>query len=256
VKSMGALEPLLRAPRPIIVAHNADFEIRQFSSIGVPLNGVVDTLMMSRKLRPDLPSHSLQSCCKYILGLSISKQEQRSNWAQRPLSASQIQYAALDAEVTVKLYQALRAIEAVETIDPDLSIEGLMRELTKAVEERLALMAPIADRVAKLNAREAALRSAMQSRLLAGEQPYEGALGRCKLFHKRNYEIDPVKVRQEFPALAAAAIEEVVDPRKFENLLKEHSVDPGAITELLKEGASTTRVSISLSSLLDPKPTS
>lgn len=42
-----------------------------------------------------------------IVGQSIPKQETRSNWLQRPLSAAQLQYAALDVEHLLEIYTVL-----------------------------------------------------------------------------------------------------------------------------------------------------
>ena len=47
--------------------------------------------------------------CERELGLILDKSEQTSNWAQRPLSAEQLRYAALDAEVLLVLYERLGA---------------------------------------------------------------------------------------------------------------------------------------------------
>lgn len=43
--------------------------------------------------------NGLSNCCEYFLGRKLNKFEQLSDWSQRPLHASQIAYAALDAHV-------------------------------------------------------------------------------------------------------------------------------------------------------------
>ena len=76
---------------------------------GLLIEGVVDTLLSSRRLRGrDAPGgHSLAAVCERELGLALDKSEQTSNWACRPLSPQQIAYAALDAEVLLRLQPAL-----------------------------------------------------------------------------------------------------------------------------------------------------
>lgn len=254
VLALESLEPLrevLRSPRPLLIAHNAGFEERQFSRIGMQVGGLVDTLAMARRLRPDLPSHSLQSCCRFILNISISKEEQRSNWARRPLSQNQIEYAASDAEVTVKLYEALIAIEKAAFVDPAAGVKDLMQELTETVRTRMELMRPFAMRVAELQAREDALREAMRKRLSAGEPPYEGPLGHSRISHSREFAVDPRKLREAFPELADYAIEESVNQTKLEALLRERGIPVSSIDALLTEVAARPRLSIVLKSLLE-----
>lgn len=41
--------------------------------------------------------------CERELGIALDKNEQTSDWAQRPLSDEQLRYAALDAEVLLAL---------------------------------------------------------------------------------------------------------------------------------------------------------
>jgi len=52
---------------------------------------------------------SLKAVCEAMLGKSLDKTYQVSNWDQRPLSAGQLQYAALDAAVLLQLYRAFDA---------------------------------------------------------------------------------------------------------------------------------------------------
>ena len=44
-----------------------------------------------------------QGFCGSYLALQMSKEEQTSDWARRPLSQRQIRYAALEAEVLLRL---------------------------------------------------------------------------------------------------------------------------------------------------------
>eukprot|EP00933_Yihiella_yeosuensis_P052604 TRINITY_DN50716_c0_g1_i1.p1 TRINITY_DN50716_c0_g1~~TRINITY_DN50716_c0_g1_i1.p1 ORF type:complete len:422 (+),score=99.37 TRINITY_DN50716_c0_g1_i1:41-1267(+) len=54
----------------------------------------------------DLPS--LRKATEALLGLSLNKSEQCSDWDLRPLSSSQLHYAAADAAVLLKIASALR----------------------------------------------------------------------------------------------------------------------------------------------------
>ena len=91
------------------LAHNASFERSVLSTQGLPLEGVVDTLQLSRDKhgRQVVGGHSLAAVCRRELGEWLNKNEQTSNWRQRPLRPSQVEYAALDAEVLLRLADAL-----------------------------------------------------------------------------------------------------------------------------------------------------
>lgn len=92
------------------VIHNALFERRVLASIGITLDCVYDTREASREARgPDtLGGHSLAMVCERELGVSLDKAAQTSNWSRRPLSPDQLQYAALDAEILLMLYDNAR----------------------------------------------------------------------------------------------------------------------------------------------------
>jgi ATP-dependent helicase Lhr and Lhr-like helicase len=108
------LSPLagLMASRSIVkVAHNASFEKRVLKAAGLELGAVFDTLTASRALRGHriLGGHSLGSVCERELDRVLDKGEQTSDWTRRPLSARQVAYAALDAEVMLELYEVFSA---------------------------------------------------------------------------------------------------------------------------------------------------
>ena len=52
-------------------------------------------------------ARSLKYTCEEILGKSLCKYEQCSNWEMRPLKETQLHYAALDSLVCIKLFKKL-----------------------------------------------------------------------------------------------------------------------------------------------------
>jgi ATP-dependent Lhr-like helicase len=111
---VGDLKPLidvLNRTRPTKVIHNARFERRVLAAVGIVLDGVFDTLEASRRARgaDALGGHSLAMVSERELGISLDKSVQTSNWGRRPLDADQLRYAALDAEVLLRLYDLLAA---------------------------------------------------------------------------------------------------------------------------------------------------
>jgi len=122
--AVGDLAPLgqvLGASRPQKVIHHASFERRVLAAVGIPLQGVLDTLEASRQLRGAevLGGHSLAMVCERELGLSLDKEMQTSNWSQRPLGLEQLRYAALSAEILLKLQEHFkRAGIATFTLGP------------------------------------------------------------------------------------------------------------------------------------------
>ena len=107
---VGDLRPLARIlsempPQKII--HNARFEHRVLAAVGLVVEGVFDTLEASRRVRgvDVLGGHSLAMVCERELGLSLDKSSQTSNWSRRPLDVDQLRYAALDAEILLRLHE-------------------------------------------------------------------------------------------------------------------------------------------------------
>ncbi len=104
---MELLESVLNGQRPIKVIHNARFERRVLSAVGLTINGVYDTLEASQRVRgvDVLGGHSLAMVCERELGMILDKSAQTSNWERRPLHDDQLRYAALDAEVLLALHE-------------------------------------------------------------------------------------------------------------------------------------------------------
>jgi len=105
------IRSLIESPEVKMVAHNARFDEGVLRGAGVQTVGLIDTLRMSR-MALTLASHSLASVSEHLLGLPVDKTLRTSNWRRRPLTRSQIEYAALDARVVLQVYEELRLLLA------------------------------------------------------------------------------------------------------------------------------------------------
>ena len=61
--------------------------------------------------------HKLGEVCERELGIYLDKSLQTSDWTIRPLSADQLDYAAVDAEVLILLHRTLSPPRAPETLE-------------------------------------------------------------------------------------------------------------------------------------------
>jgi len=89
------------------VAHNAGFDHGALTSAGFTPQALLDTLRLARR-NLDLESFSLASVARHLLGLTVDKTLQKSNWLRRPLDRSQLDYAALDAKLALDVYVAMK----------------------------------------------------------------------------------------------------------------------------------------------------
>ena len=101
------LRPVVESPAIRMVAHNAAFDERMLTGAGFRPASFVDTLRLARSaLR--LPSYSLAGVTAHLFGIELDKSFQKSNWRRRPLTRAQLDYAAMDAYITLCVYQELR----------------------------------------------------------------------------------------------------------------------------------------------------
>jgi ribonuclease D len=97
---------LIENPSAMMAAHNARFDDGVLRQAGFEVAGLVDTLKLSRRtLR--LRSFSLASVSEHLFGLRLDKTYQQSDWRRRPLSREQLDYAALDAQIALQVFQEL-----------------------------------------------------------------------------------------------------------------------------------------------------
>jgi ribonuclease D len=104
--ALEAARPLIENPAVMMAAHNARFDDGVLRGFGFEPVGFVDTLRLARRtLRLD--SFGLASVAEHLLGLTLDKSYQRSDWRKRPLARAQLDYAALDAQVALQVYHLL-----------------------------------------------------------------------------------------------------------------------------------------------------
>jgi ribonuclease D len=121
---------LIENPSVIMAAHNARFDEGVLRGAGFEVAGLVDTLRLARRtLR--LRSFSLASVSEHLFGMQMDKTYQQSDWKRRPLSRAQLDYAALDARIALRVYQELSAkLEEAGLLEEELSRAniGLLRD--------------------------------------------------------------------------------------------------------------------------------
>ncbi len=107
------LQPIVESPSVMMAAHNARFDEGMLKTEGLKPAAFVDTLRLARSaLR--LPSYSLAGVSAHLFGIELDKRYQKSNWRRRPLTRAQLEYAAMDARITLAAYDRLTRMLADE----------------------------------------------------------------------------------------------------------------------------------------------
>lgn len=114
------LTALLRDTKKTKIFHYGRFDIAVlFHAFGVVTTPVFCTKIASRLVRTYTDRHGLKDICNELLGISLSKVQQSSDWAADTLSPEQLEYAASD----VLHLHALR-----EVLISRLQRDGRMKE--------------------------------------------------------------------------------------------------------------------------------
>ncbi|EXL09681.1 ribonuclease D [Aquamicrobium defluvii] len=96
-KTAPNLVSLLGNPKVTKLFHFGRFDLAVlYNAFGVMPEPVFCTKIASRLTRTYTDRHGLKDICNELLGVSISKQQQSSDWAAETLSPEQLEYAASD----------------------------------------------------------------------------------------------------------------------------------------------------------------
>lgn len=123
-EGIPCLKELLNTPSEKIL-HNAKFDLLFFMEIGIECYPVFDTMLAAQLLRPcGGPLRAgLAAAVDHYLGIKLDKTEQTGPWDSDSLTESQLAYAALDAEILLKLYDIMKPLLARHGLEWTASIE-------------------------------------------------------------------------------------------------------------------------------------
>lgn len=75
---------------------------------GLALKGLADNQLMVKQLDPASKKIGMKALAKRFLGVELDKSVAKSNWEKFPLKLCQIEYAAKDAWVGLKIFQEMK----------------------------------------------------------------------------------------------------------------------------------------------------
>ncbi|HEY6632528.1 MAG TPA: ribonuclease D [Rhizobiaceae bacterium] len=109
-KEAPNLVQLLRDRSITKIFHFGRFDIAvMYHALGAMAEPVFCTKIASRLTRTYTDRHGLKDICAELLGVSLSKQQQSSDWAAETLTPEQLEYAASDVLYLHRLRDALSA---------------------------------------------------------------------------------------------------------------------------------------------------
>ena len=104
IRDVEPLKALLQNPNVIKVLHSCSEDLEMFDSyLGILPEPIFDTQLAGAFLNRGL-SVSYKNIVLEMFGEDLPKGEQRSDWLQRPLTNSQLDYAVLDVEFLLDIY--------------------------------------------------------------------------------------------------------------------------------------------------------
>ena len=108
INDLSPLKQILAKPSIMKVFHACSEDIEVFQhALGFVPKPLHDTQIAAAALGVGF-SMSYQSIVEYYLGISLPKDQTRSNWLARPLSQDQLRYAALDVIHLLQVYEHQR----------------------------------------------------------------------------------------------------------------------------------------------------
>ncbi len=103
---LAPLGPVFAAPRVRVLFHAAEYDIYVLKrDCGFEFTNLFDTMVSAQLL--GYPAIGLAALVEKHFGVSLPKEEQRSDWSRRPLTEKQLSYAASDVLYLIKLAEKL-----------------------------------------------------------------------------------------------------------------------------------------------------
>ena len=124
---MSGLWPLLEDPAITKILHSGSQDIMLLKTLGCSPRNLADTEVAARLLNNPRPSFG--NLITEKLGIVLDKGQQASNWAKRPLSDAQLEYAAKDVLFLHALYDVVVSEVREAGREEWLAEEGQLLEL-------------------------------------------------------------------------------------------------------------------------------
>ncbi|MHA7838170.1 MAG: ribonuclease D [bacterium] len=103
---LAPLAPVFSSPRVRVLFHAAEYDIYVLKrDCGFEFANLFDTMVSAQLL--GYPAIGLAALIERHFGVSLPKDEQRSDWSRRPLTEKQLSYAASDVLYLIKLAEKL-----------------------------------------------------------------------------------------------------------------------------------------------------
>lgn len=129
IDEFAPLVAILTDPSIVKVVHSCSEDLEVFEC----LFGVVPRPLIDTQIAAGMDGHGFslgyQAMTQALLDIHVEKGETRSNWLQRPLTASQIHYAALDVAYLPAMYHLL-----VASLTAKGRLEWLLEECQALIE--------------------------------------------------------------------------------------------------------------------------
>lgn len=201
------------------IVHYSPFEKNRLREIGIELKGVIDTHELAEKYFPHLQNRELRFLLRWICGVELNKEHQRSLW-EPPFTESELDYAQLDVEALWLLYEKMKEL----IVTPEGSIEELMKNLYE-LENEICNNQPglLLEITRELSEVESSLRGALAKGFLQVNSPHlRLALGKkirvvseskLKAFLKKTEKLSP-ELESEIKSLSEPGeqVEIIVKP--------------------------------------------
>ena len=113
-RALALLKPLLEAPGVLKIGHNIKFDGIVLARLGIVLGPIDDTMLLSYAIEGGLHGHGLEELAELHLGHKMMTLAAIAGSGRNQLAFDQVplekalEYAAEDADVTLRLYRALK----------------------------------------------------------------------------------------------------------------------------------------------------
>lgn len=132
-KVLAQLKPLLEDPKQAKVGQHLKYDMNVLARYGIKLQGVAfDTMLESYVLNSTASRHDMDSLADRFLGVKTTKFEEIAGKGKKQLTFNQIEleqaapYAAEDADITLRLHQAISA-----QLNQEAPLQAIFDELEK-----------------------------------------------------------------------------------------------------------------------------